>query len=298
MKGLLRWLPGLLGSAILVAPCFAAELAPSAEAAISPEEKAYYKALESLHWVRGPAVVDVPGKSKLVVPENYLFLDIADTSKYLELNQNIPSGEEVMVAPKGLQWAAYLSFSEEGYVKDDEKIDAVELLKAMQEGDKAQNEARKRRGWPSLHVVGWAVPPAYNSSNKRLEWATVLEVEGRRNVNFSTKVLGRRGHTSVILASGVDELSAARPELEAVLAGYSFNSGESYAEWVPGDKVAEYGLAALVLGGAAAIATKKGLWAVLAGFLATGWKFLLAGGIAVAAGARRFLGKKSRDDAH
>src|SRR5688500_1777193 len=77
MKGLLRWRPGLLGSAILVAPCFAAELAPSGEAAVSPEEKAYYKALESLHWVRGPAVVDVPGKSKLVVPENYLFLDIA-----------------------------------------------------------------------------------------------------------------------------------------------------------------------------------------------------------------------------
>jgi uncharacterized membrane-anchored protein len=298
MRGLLRLLPGLLGSAIFIAPCFAAELAPSGEAAQSSEEKAYYKALESLHWVRGPAVVDVPGKSKLVVPENYLFLDVADTSKYLELNQNIPSGEEVLVAPKGLQWSAYLSFSEEGYVKDDEKIDAAELLKAMQEGDKAQNEARKRRGWPSLHVVGWAVPPAYNASNKRLEWATVLEVEGRRNVNFSTKVLGRRGHTTVILASGMDELSAARPELEAVLAGYSFNSGESYAEWVPGDKVAEYGLAALVLGGAAAIATKKGLWAVLAGFLATGWKFLLAGGIAVAAGARRFLGKKSRDDAH
>jgi uncharacterized membrane-anchored protein len=298
MKGLLRLLPGLAASAILVAPCFAAELAPSGEATVSPEEKAYYKALESLHWVRGPAVVDVPGKSKLVVPEGYLFLDVADTSKYLELNQNIPSGEEVLVVPKDLQWSAYLSFSEEGYVKDDEKIDADQLLKAMQEGDKVQNEARKRRGWPALHVVGWAVPPAYNSSNKRLEWATVLEVQGRRNVNFSTKVLGRRGHTSVILASGVDELSAARPELEAVLAGYSFNSGERYAEWVPGDKVAEYGLAALVLGGAAAIATKKGLWAVLAGFLATGWKFLLAGGIAVAAGARKFLGKKNRDDAH
>jgi uncharacterized membrane-anchored protein len=298
MKGLLRWLSGLLGSAMLVAPCFAAEVPPSDGAAVSPEAKAYYKALESLHWVRGPAVVDVPGKSKLVVPEDYLFLGVADTSKYLELNQNIPGGEEVMVAPKGLPWTAYLSFSEEGYVKDDEKIDAAELLQAMQDGDKQQNEARKRRGWPALHVVGWAVPPAYNSANKRLEWATLLESEGRRNVNFSTKVLGRRGHTSVILVSGADELDAARPELEKVLAGYSFNSGESYAEWVPGDKVAEYGLAALVLGGAAAIATKKGLWAVLAGFLATGWKFLLAGGIAVAAGARRYLGKKSRDDAH
>jgi uncharacterized membrane-anchored protein len=298
MKGLLRWLPGLLGGLVLVAPCFAAEPAPAEEPARSEAEKAYYKAVESLHWVSGPTTVEVPGKSKLVVPEDYVFLDRADTSKYLELNQNIPSGEEVMVAPKGREWTAYLSFSEEGYVKDDEKIDPAELLKAMQEGDKQQNEARRSRGWSELHVVGWAVPPAYNSSNKRLEWATLLESEGHRNVNFSTKVLGRRGHTSVILVSDPDELGAARLELEKVLAGYSFNSGETYAEWVPGDKVAEYGLAALVLGGAAAIATKKGLWAVLAGFLAGGWKILVAGGVAVAAGLRKFLGKKGRDDAN
>lgn len=287
-----------LASLLLLAPCFAGEAAPAASSEPSAEEKAYYKAVESLHWVSGPTTVDVPGKSKLVVPEGYVFLDRADTSKYLELNQNLPSGDEVLVAPKGLPWAAYLSFSDEGYVKDDEKIDGDALLKALQEGDKQQNEARRSRGWPELHIVGWAVPPAYNSTNKRLEWATTLESQGRRNVNFSTKVLGRRGHTSVIMVAGVDELAAARPELEKVLGGYSFNAGETYAEWVPGDKVAEYGLAALVLGGAAAIATKKGLWAVMAAFLIKGWKVALLGGAAIMAGARKFFGKKARDDAN
>lgn len=297
MKGLLRVLPGLLGSLVLASSCFAAD-APAEAEELSDAQKAYYKAVESLHWVKGPTTVDVPGKSKLVIPEGYVFIDKADTSKYLELNQNIPGGEEVMVAPKDMEWTAYLSFSEEGYVKDDEKIDADELLKAMQANDKEENAARRKRGWQELHVIGWAVPPAYNSTNKRLEWATLLESGGHRNVNFSTKVLGRRGHTSVILVSGEDELPAARPELESVLAGYSFNSGETYAEWVPGDKVAEYGLAALVLGGAAAIATKKGLWAVLAAFVLKGWKVALIGGAAILAGWRKFLGKKSRDDAN
>jgi hypothetical protein len=37
---------------------------------------------------------------------------------------------------------------------------------------------------------------------------------------------------------------------------------------------------------------------VLAGFLAGGWKILVAGGVAVAAGLRKFLGKKGRDDAN
>lgn len=295
MKGLLRWLPGVLGSLFLGGTCVGGE---SAAPALTSEEQAYEKAMASLHWVRGPATVDVPGNSKLIVPSDYVFLDQADTTKLLELNRNLTSGDEVMIAPEGMRWTAFLSFADEGYVKDDEKIDPAELLKALQQGAEQGNEERQRRGWAPMHIVDWAVPPAYNADNQRLEWATVLEVEGRRNVNFSTKVLGRRGHTSVVLATGMNELVSARPELESVLAGYSFNSGETYAEWVPGDKVAEYGLAALVVGGAAAIATKKGLWAVVAAFLLKGWKLLAVGGVAAAAIARRFFGKKSRDDAH
>jgi uncharacterized membrane-anchored protein len=283
---------------ILLTPVFAEEASPAGNAAETPEERAYYKAREALKWVRGPATVDIPGKSQLVVPLGYVFLDQANTDKYLELNQNLASGHDVLVAPAGMEWAAYLSFEDDGYVKDDDKIDAAALLKALQEGTEQSNEERRRRGWPAMRIVDWAVPPAYNSSNRRLEWATLLEVEGHRNVNFATKVLSRRGHTSVILVSSVESLGAARPELEKVLSGYNFNSGETYADWVPGDKVAEYGLAALVLGGAAAVATKKGLWAVLAGFIATGWKLLAAGGVAAAAGLRRFFGKKGRDDAN
>jgi uncharacterized membrane-anchored protein len=233
-----------------------------------------------------------------VVPEGYVFLNQRDTDRYLELNQNPPSGEEVMVGREDLSWVAYLSFSDEGYVKDDEKIDADALLKAMQEGAKEGNKERRRRGWAEVQVTGWAVPPAYNSETKRLEWATILESEGGRNVNFSTKVLGRRGHTSVILVTGTDELTAARPQFNKVLGGYTFDEGERYADWVPGDKVATYGLAALVLGGAAALATKKGLWAVIGGFLIAKAKLLIAGAVAVAAGVRRFLtGRKKADDA-
>ena len=274
----------------------AADQAAGEAITASPEEQAFMQAMSKLEWVKGPSTVKVAGNSELIVPEGYLFLDVADTDRFLELNQNIPSGNEVMIAPQDLGWSAYLSFSDEGYVKDDEKIDAAELLKALQQGTESANQERRRRGWDELHVLGWAVPPAYNADNKRLEWATLLQGEGGRNVNFSTKVLGRRGHTSVILVSSEAGLQAARPQLETVLAGYSFNQGDRYADWVPGDKVAEYGLAALVLGGAAAIATKKGFWAVLGGFLAAGWKFIAAGLVALAAGLRRFLGRKADDN--
>jgi uncharacterized membrane-anchored protein len=280
-------------AALLLAFVVAPAMAQDAEQ--SPEQQAFMKALAALNWVKGPTSVSLPGNSKLAVPEGYVFLDSSNTDRFLELNQNIPGGHEVMIAPEDLHWSAYLSFEDDGYVKDDEKIDAAELLKAMKEGTEESNKERRKRGWRELHVLDWAVPPAYNNANQRLEWATLLQGDGGRSVNFSTKVLGRRGHTSVILATGENDLAQSRPQLEQVLAGYTFNQGDRYADWVPGDKVAEYGLAALVLGGAAAIATKKGFWAVLGGFLAAGWKFLAAGAVALSAGIRKFFGKKADD---
>ncbi len=251
--------------------------------------------LQALNWQKGPTTVPVAGNSRLVVPAGFLFLDAAGTRRFNELNQNLAGNTEVMVAPDDLRWSAFLDFSDEGYVKDDEKIDAAALLKAMKENSVAANQERSRRGWPPLTVVDWAKPPAYNQATRRLEWATIIESDGHRNANFFTKILGRRGHTSVILVAGTDSLGAAETELNGVLDAYGFNAGDTYAEWKPGDKVAEYGLAALVLGGAAAIATKKGFWAIAASFLAATWKFIAAALIGLGAWFKSLF--KSKADA-
>jgi len=262
------------------------------EAAEDAREAAFLAALQELHWVKGPTTVDTVGESQLVIPEGYVFLNEADTAKFLELNENLSDGDEMMVAPESLEWSAYLSFADEGYVKDDEKIDADALLKALKDGTEAGNVERRKRGWEELHVVGWAIPPAYNDGTKRLEWATTLRSGGGQGVNFFTKILGRKGHTTVVLVSSPSELSAAESQLNSLLAGYQFKPGNAYADYRPGDKVATYGLAALVLGGAAAVATKKGFWAVIAGFFAAGWKLIVPAVVAIGAGLRRFFSKR------
>jgi uncharacterized membrane-anchored protein len=253
----------------------------------------FVRKLKELSWVKGPTSVPVGGNSKLTIPEDYVFLDAANTRKFDELNENLSDGREVMIAPADLHWSAFLEFDDGGYVKDDEKIDADKLLKTLQEATETNNEERTRRGWSPLHVLGWAVPPAYNHDTKRLEWATQLQSNGGTGVNFFTKVLGRRGHTSVVMVTAPNRLSEAEGSLTRVLDGYSFNSGETYAEWKPGDKVAEYGLAALVLGGAAAVATKKGLWAVIAAFLVKAWKLVAIAVAAAGAWLRNLFKKKT-----
>ena len=256
------------------------------------DRQAFVEQMRALKWVKGPTTVTLESNSKLTIPDQYVYLDAENTRKFLDLQHNLGDGREVMVAPQNMEWAAYLEFSDEGYVKDNEKIDAAQLLKTLQANTQAGNEERRKRGWTELRLVDWATPPVYNTTTRRLEWATVLESKDGRAVNFSTKILGRRGYTSVIMVTDPANLQAAQSSLDHVLAGYSFNSGETYADWRSGDKVAKYGLAALIVGGVAAVAAKKGLFSVLAAFLAASWKFIMIGVVAAATWVRNLFARK------
>ncbi len=65
---------------------------------------------------------------------------------------------------------------------------------------------------------------------------------------------------------------------------FTWKAGESYAEFREGDKVAEYGLAALIAGGAAAVAIKTG-------FLAKFLKPIIIGVIALFGAIASFFKK-------
>ena len=279
----------LLCAGTAPALCAAEDSGPSEGASAAPAAAAraeFEHKLKALSWIKGPTTVAVGDNAGLVIPEGYVFLDGANTAKFNELNENLSDGKEVMVAPADLHWSSFLEFDAGGYVKDDDKIDADALLKSLQENTERANQEREKRGWSALHIQGWAAPPAYNRDTKRLEWATTLQSQGGTGVNFFTKILGRRGHTSVVMVAAPSQIAEAEGSLNRILDGYAFNRGDTYAEWKTGDKVAEYGLAALVLGGAAAIATKKGLWAVIAGFMATAWKAVAAAVVALGAWLR------------
>jgi len=267
-----------------------------AQSSGDPKQDEFLAKLRALDWVRGPRAVEIGGNSTLSLPEGYVYLDAANTKKFEELNENLSNGKEVMIAPKTLQWSAYLIFEDEGYVKDDEKIDADTILKTLKEATEEANEERKRRSWPELHVVGWSIPPAYNSNTKRLEWATLLQSQGGQATNFFTKVLGRRGFTTIILVSAPENTTSAVAALDSVLTGYRFNQGETYGDWRPGDKVAEYGLAGLIAGGAVAAAAKtgllKGLWKFLVAGIAAFWKLLVAAAVAALAGLKSLFKRK------
>jgi uncharacterized membrane-anchored protein len=254
------------------------------------------KQLRELNWIRGPKSVQLFGNSTLEVPEGYIFLNPADAAKFETITHNIGGGTEYFLAPNDLHWGAHFRFQDDGYVKDDEKIDAASLLDNIKTNTTAANKIRRERGWDEMEVLGWQTPPHYDTQTNRLEWA-VSGKDLKANteiVNLNTRILGRGGVMSAVLIASPEDLTAATAEFNSTLSGFSYSAGQRYAEYKPGDKIAKYGLAALVTGGAAAIAVKTGLWKVIVTGLVAGWKFIAAGAVALFGGiARRFKRKSA-----
>ena len=249
--------------------------------------------MRKLAWQNGPTEAPVAGKASVKIPKDYVYLDEQNTRRFLELNGNPPDDRHYLIAPKSLNWFAVFSFNPSGYIKDDEKIDPDAILKSLKDSDGPGNEERKRLGMRPLFTDGWQVAPHYDIDTKRLEWGARLRTDkDEKIVNYTSRLLGRTGVMSAVLVSEPASLDADIKEFKSVLKSFTYNSGESYSEFKSGDKVAEYGLAALILGGAAAVATKKGFWAVLAGFFAAFWKVLAGLAVAAVAGLGSVFKKK------
>jgi uncharacterized membrane-anchored protein len=240
--------------------------------------------LRKLAWQKGPAEGRIAGQATIKVPQGYVFLDAKNTSRFLELAGNPPLDGHYLFAPESLHWWSVFSFDASGYVKDDEKIDADSLLKQMKEGDGPTNAERKKLGLTEIHTVGWEVPPHYDAETRRLEWGKRLQSSsGEIVVNYSSRLLGRSGVMSAVLVGDPQTLAQDTQAFKAGLKDFSYVPGEKYAEFKQGDKMAQYGLAALIVGGAAAVATKKGVWAALLAFLGAFWKLIAGVFVAVAA---------------
>lgn len=248
-----------------------------------------------LRWVEGPGIGSLGDVAIVEIPEAYVFADAENTRTLMELLENPTSGEEIgCMAPasEDESWFVVFSFSEVGYVKDDEKesLDADAMLDAIHEGNRRTNEERRRRGWSTVTLVGWDRPPLYDPITNNLEWSLLGEANGERIVNFNTRLLGRRGVMEVTLLAEPEQLQAVLPRFRRLLEGFSFEVGHRYAEYRRGDKMAEYGLTALVVGGAAAAAVKTKL-------IARFWKVLVVAGVAVLGFLKKLFGRRGSQPA-
>ena len=235
------------------------------------------KQFNDLPW-KNSGVGEIAGQATINISKDLRFLDPIGTEQFNKLVGNLPSPNEYMIQSKTRGWVAFFDFTDSGYVKDDEAIDPDALLAELKSGNEAGNVKRKEENLPLLFLEGWHIAPRYDKQNNRLEWATKIRDEKNAIiVNYTTRILGRSGYMSTTLVSEPSSLDGDIADFKTKLKAFEFLPGQKYAEFRDGDKIAAYGLGALVLGGAAAAASKggfKALWALILGGIAVASAFI------------------------
>jgi uncharacterized membrane-anchored protein len=249
-------------------------------------------AVGKIAWQHGPASGSLGSQAKVNVPNGFVFADDKGAKRFMELTQNIPSGSELgVLAPDDLKWFVVFEFDETGYVKDDEKgsLDADAMLKTIQSATEKGNEERKRRGWGTLTVLDWMQPPHYDEITHNLEWSMKCQDDkGNLVANHNTRYLGRRGVMRISLVADTDALVSTLPKYRTLMSSFTYTPDNNYQSFVKGDKVAEYGLSALVVGGVAAVAAKSGLLKYL-------WKLIVVAVMGIGGWLKKLFSRKTQE---
>lgn len=248
--------------------------------------------------------ITLPGNiATLNLPSNFRYLPPADAERVLVQGWGNPPGNPSlgMIFPAELSplaedgWGVVITYDKDGHVKDDDadSIKYDDLLKEMKEATLEASKERKKDGYGGIELVGWAEPPRYDKTSHKFFWAKELKfgdskAEGN-SLNYNIRVLGREGVLVLNAVATMKQLSTIKTEMPQIVEITNFTAGNSYNDFdSKTDKVAEYGLAALVAGG---VAAKLGFFGKIFAFLLAFKKLLFIGLIAIGAGVMKLLGR-------
>jgi uncharacterized membrane-anchored protein len=301
----MKHLRPILMAALLCAfhtPVQAASNPPPTSAEVAQAQQTPEQFLATLKQQHG--TITLPsGIATLKLNEEFYYLDPKDTERLLTDGWGNPPGHETlgMIIPKAVNpltasgWGVIVSYKDDGHISDEDaaKIDYADLLKQMQEEDEEDNKERQKQGYAGLHLLGWAEQPHYDESSHKMYWARELKADDAEDstLNYSIRVLGRKGVLELNAVASMADLPMIKQELPKVIAFTNFTEGNLYTDYNPGtDKLASYGLAALVGGG---LAAKAGLFAKIGIFLLAAKKFLIVVLVVIAGFVRKLFSRKS-----
>jgi uncharacterized membrane-anchored protein len=277
-------------------------LAPWAQAGAQPPTTAQQQAMRAAAaaareaLVAGPASVPLRDEATLALPEHFGFIPRQQAVALMSaMGNRTGDGFLGLIVPRGEHraWFVAVVYQPSGYIKDEDAKhwNADKLLESLKEGTEASNAERVRAGIPAIVVTRWIEPPAYEPDSHQLVWSAEARrkdgSDGDPTVNYNTYLLGREGYVSLNLITGASTVDTDKEAARQLLSAVSFIPGKRYADFNSStDKVAAYGLAALVAGVAA---KKLGLLALLAATIVKFAKVIVVAAAGLFAAIARWL---------
>ena len=256
--------------------------------------------------ITGPAVIDLGNQAKLKLPAKMVFIKKDAANSLMEEWGNGTNPDRYgLIIPEqknkdsAAPWWVDLNFNDSGYIKDDDakEWDVEGMLKQLKEGAEEQNKERAARNLPELETRGWVEKPQYDAATHRLIWSIDVWEKNKPDqnpaINYNTYQLGREGFIELTMVTDLNSVDQYKPIARELLGNIEFNEGKRYSDFnAATDKVAEYGLAALV-GGLAA--KKLGLLALAGALLAKFGKLIAVGVIGAGALFKGLWRKKDKN---
>ncbi|MBR5717030.1 MAG: DUF2167 domain-containing protein [Bacteroidales bacterium] len=240
--------------------------------------------------------------AQIDVPEGLVYLDKTQAKNllidYWDNHESVLEDLLGVLVPSENEYfyqidvAYVISYDNCGYIRDNDakSVDYDELLERMKEDFKDNNKSLPEAN--RCELIGWAVPPHYDSVNHALVWARTLAFQHGETVNYDIRILGKDGYVSVnavVDPEFVDEVSITE---SSMVKSIHFDKGYAYADFdEKRDKISDWTIGGLVAG---SILAKTGLLAKIGVLLLKFWKIIAVGVVAIAAGISKiFSSKKS-----
>lgn len=244
------------------------------------------------------------GSNEVVMnlPDGFVYLTKADARYVLEdLWKNPPDPRvDALILPgtkdgpaENQDVAVIVTLERDGHIDDSDakKTDYDELLSNMQDETKESSEERVKHGYDSVELVGWAEPPHYDASTKKLYWAKHLRFNGSDEVlNYDVRILGRKTTLVLRAISSMENLKQVGPVCQTLLGVTEFTPGNTHSDFNPSvDKVAAYGIGGLIAG---KVLLKVGLFAKFFAVIVKFGKFVAIGVIAALGALKRLFTRR------
>jgi len=241
----------------------------------------------------GPRDLDLGFDISIALPEGFAFLPKEPATQALESMGNFGNEDLLGLIVSEDEEATYfvvVEYFDPGWVDDDEALDADDLMSALQQSQREGNKVREANGFEALSLDGWAEKPYYDHGLHHLVWGLTVTDSTGSSINYSTRILGRRGFVSLNLVADPETIVNDKAAVQALLKATSFSSGARYEDYDSStDRSSGLGIGALVAGGA--IAAKVGIFAKIGKLLLVLILALKKGFILVLVGVGAFFKK-------
>lgn len=208
-----------------------------------------YAETSKLKWIRDPGEYTLPLSHAIIrLPKDYSMLAGEDAARYDLLWNGIDSrNTEAIVFNDADNTLGYFIYEESGHVAEDDwgKVNANFILRQLKAADVGANEARRKAGLDEFTTGNWKQAPRYDARSKTAVWAYELSSAKANFISSMAIRLSRTGYHQIVWVADVSRVADPAGRLNELIAMLDHEPGYGYADFVEGDKRADYGVGAL-----------------------------------------------------